>query len=690
MPKDLLQGKDLTGYLDQLEREGMSVTRKWFGLWQQAMMYVWGEQLQGVRKNPDWDYIVVNRLYPLIMQGIAKQAKNNPKILGRSWNENETEWAESWQGAIQYIWEQVLNMRMDFIHAILDSAVFGYAVGEVIWRPKDHWDDSLKRYTGEVGHLLHHPATFWCDPSAERVQDAENIGLVRKVSVDWAVQQWPKFDEEIRAEAKKSSANLDMYEYADGWVGTSSSPPVYENQSSRSLYDRVTSLVYLLLGRDKPQTEPTESKEGREFVWLRRVYFLDPYQKHVKIEDIVPTEELVQSKQAVIENGTGLVKWAAEPDKPIADEEWPKRVIQEYDKPQFPRGRYVMRIGDTILNPDWQDQVYTRRHWPFCVMPYHILPHMWQGSNAVEMGGRSSQDMLNATVAYLVQHVKMSACPQKVVEESSIALDKSGKPRIIKDKAGEIIVMRAGKRDAIRNLEGNRFDPAVMALIDFLIRDIETQQFMHATAQGQSASQNLSATEAARLDTNAHDLIAFRSIINEKWCEGTGIRIAELVQEHYDEGRRVRIIGWNGDTQPGQMSDEMKRVEWDLEIEPGSTMPFDEERQKEDYLRAYQLCGDPNLNPMLEECLRKLNIANRQKILARHAQMKLFKQFAALGAQIGQISQMAQGAAANGQIIPQSQVVAAQQQIMQQAMMLLQQTGQIGAQGQAQQKGAAA
>jgi len=678
MPNKPLQGEELTGYLDQIERDGMAVTRKWFGLWQQAMMYVWGEQLQGIKKNPDWDYIVINRIYPLLMQGIAKQAKNNPKILGRPWNDEGTQWAENWQGLIQYCWEQLLNMRMEFIHAILDSGVFGYAVGEPIWRPKDHWDDQQKKWLGEVGHLLHHPAGFWADPCAERIDEAENIGLVRKVSVEWAVQQWPQFDKQIREEARHPD-DLKQYEYADGWMGPTGVTPIYENQSGKSARKWWSSLIYLLLGQDKPEATEGDGKHDRQFVWLRRTYFRDYCGKHVKLEDIVPTEELVNSGQVRVEQQTGLVKWANE-DRPVGQEEWPTRVLEEYDKPQFPLGRYVMRIGKTVLNPKLEDQVYTRRHWPFCILPYHILPHMWQGSNAVEMT-RSSQDMLNATVSYLIQHVKMSACPQKVVEEGALALDRQGKPRIIKDKAGEIIVTQKGKNLAIRNLQANAFDPAVMALIEFLIRDVETQQFMHATAQGAAATKSISATEAARLDTNAHDLVALRAILGEKWCEGEAIRIAEIVQERYDEGRRIRIIGFNGETQPSQMSPEMRRVEWDLEIELGSTLPFDEERQKNDYLAAYKLCGDPNLNPMLEECLRKLNIANRQKILARHAQMQLFKQFAALGAQLSQVRQMAQQpqTGPDGKPVPvdPQQVMAVQQQIMGQAMHLLAQAGQM-------------
>jgi len=341
-----------------------------------------------------------------------------------------------------------------------------------------------------------------------------------------------------------------------------------------------------------------------------------------------------------------------------------------------------------VVNPEIEEQVYTRSRWPFNVLPYHILPHMWQGTNAVEMS-RSSQDMLNVTMAYILQHVKMTSNPQKVIELGTIAKDKCGRARILHDKAGEMIVVNKGKLDKIKNLAGDQLDPNVWSLVQFLTRDVETQQFMHAVAQGKASSSGMSATEAARLDTNANDLVYLRSVFYERWVEGTARSQLEIAQEHYDEDRRIRIIGWNGDTEPGKMTQEMKRVEVDLEIESGTTLPFDEERVKNDYLAAYKLCADPNLNPMLEEVLRKLNIANRDRILARHEQLKLFKQFMALAqkaqqlaAQIQQAGHGAEGQPPNAEAIAAA-TAQAQQQISQEALALLAQVGQMGRQGAA-------
>lgn len=697
MAKTKLDGKELTDHLDRLEREGMSVTQKWFGVWRQAIEYMWGQQLQGIKRNPDWDYVTINHIYPLVMQGIAKLSKNQPKMICRAWKAENAEWAEKWQGLIQYSWEQILGMKMQTVHAMLDAAMYGYAVGKPLWKPKVYWDDQIKGWVGEIGHRLVHPAGFWCDPNAENLQESEGTGTVRKVTVEWAIQQWPQFEKQIRESVGKEDSYAGYDTIGTGYsIG---SDVVYENQRDygTGFRGKIANFVNLIFGQheDRAPTGTDKHEVEQEYVWVRETYFRDYSEDHVKIEDMADTDSLVEKGEVYIDpaDPNRLVRWSGTGEA-VSQEDWPKVVRADYRKPKFPRGRMVIRVNDVIVNPDPDEQVYRYSRWPFVILPHHILPHMWQGSNAVDMS-RGSQDILNLTVSYILQHVKMAANPQKIVEANTLAKDKHGKTRIIRDKAGEMIVVEQGKSDKIRNLQGNNLDPSVWSLAQYLQQDLETQQFMHAVAQGR-ASKNMSATEAARLDTNANDLIAMRSFLLERWAEGDANLIAEILQENYEEGRRIRVVDWTGQAQPAEMTQEMRTVEWDLEVEPGTTLPFDEERQKEDYLTAYKLCGDPNLNPMLEEVLRKLNIANREKILTKHQQLQVFKQFvqlAQMAQQAGQqLQQAQQQPGPNGQTANPAQIQAAgmqmQQQIVQRAMALLQQAAQVGQQPQ-QMQGAA-
>lgn len=631
MSRKQLQGEDLTKHLDSLEREGMAITRQWFDMWRTAVMYVWNDQLEGIKKNPDWDYVVINHIYPLVMQGIAKLAKNNPKILGRAWKDENAEYAEQWQGLIQYIWEQRLSMRLDMIQLLLNAAVFGYGIGDTYWDHRFEWDDAQQAWIGEIRHRIIHPATFWVDASASRIADAYALGTVRKVRLEWALRQWPEYEKELREEADRSQ-ELDDYEYSDSFGSYSASEINYTNQKAEGLRGLFGDLVSLIFGREKGHEDAVRNAgEEVKYVWLRQTYFRDPYEERVTIEDYVPSAKLAEQGRVTIEQGTGIVRDTAT-GEPLGPDTHPREVVADYRRPIFPRGRFVIRVGKTILNPEITDQVNRQRNWRFTVMPHHILPHMWQGSNAVELS-RGPQDMLNITAAHLIHHVQVNSNPQKVVETQAFARDKRGHIQKIKQKAGEILVMQRGKIHAIRNLDAPPLGQEVFALFDLLKRDIETQQFMHETAQGIQGRAK-TAEEAARLDRNANDLISLRAILVDKWVEATGINISQLAQEHYDIGRRVRVIGPMGSANPAQISQEMKDVDWDLEVEPGSTLPFDEQLIKQDYLTAYKLLADPIPNPMLEDVLRKLNIANREKILSRHRQTQLFRQFVQMSAQL--------------------------------------------------------
>ena len=79
--------KDLNAKLDAMRDAGMRVTNEWKELWFTSIRYAWGQHFDGWDLNDKWDYVVVNRIYPLMFQTIAKLAGNDPKILAQAWDE---------------------------------------------------------------------------------------------------------------------------------------------------------------------------------------------------------------------------------------------------------------------------------------------------------------------------------------------------------------------------------------------------------------------------------------------------------------------------------------------------------------------------------------------------------------------------------------------------------------------------
>lgn len=649
--------RELNILLDDMRDAGMRVTNQWKEMWLTALQYAWGQQLGDLKKMnmpDDWNYIVVNRIYPLMFQNIAKLAKNHPKVLTFPWDDEKegvAEFVERWAGILQYIWESPykLAMRLELIMGLLDAALFGYMVGKTFWDPQVTFDEDEMMWEGDVQHTFIHPANFWADPSAEtmRKKDCENCGSKRRVKLKWAINRWPTHKESIEKESY--TASDPKY--------TAGERLVYENQKASTLDNPrhvFSKLVDLIINKGGRQESLSGSDSKQKYVDIEEIYWRDYETKLVKIEDFIKPEALEQQGVIQMDELTGK-HMSVESGEEFTD--WPKEVVREYDEPLFPKGRFVLRIGKTILNPKKEDQKYTKSRWPFEIMPYHILPHMWQGGNAVEMA-RNNNDILNLTVSALVRRTMMAADPERLLEADSLALDRTGKARQVEPRGlGKWIIMAKGKIAGIKNLEYAALDPATMALAGILKQDIDDNMFMQDTARGAGGARGgldkkgagpKTATEAARLDVKSSEYTAFQAIFLDVFVDNTMTLIAEILQANYHPERLVRIIGDDREKSIARMSQEMLDVRFDVNIVPGSTLPFDEQMKKQDYMAGYQLLENPIPNPLLEDVLRILNISNIKKILLKHQGTMLFRQFIMMSQMLQEADpEMVQAAIAN-------------------------------------------
>jgi hypothetical protein len=623
----------LNALLDDMVRAGMTVTKEWKELFGDAIKYAWGQQLQGWSLKDDWEYIVINRIYPLMFNTIAKLAENNPKIntfARDNSKEGLEEFVEKWAGILQHLWESPykLGMRLKLIMGLLQAAVYGYMVGYTYWEPKAKYDDQNKAWIGDIKETFIHPAFFWVDPSADTIESAENCGMRRKVKLEWAQKRWPKYKNQIATEAftaDDARFNIDDLISYDSQKGDTL-------EESKKIFSKIVGLILKQAGKN---TDDSTGENTQKYVYIDTIFWKDYTEKHVKIEDNVPAKILIQGGQIITEDTTGLYL-DAQTKKPFAPGEWPRYVKDEYDEPQFPHGRYVLRVGKAILNPDEKDQVYKESRWPFTVYPYHLLPFMWQGCNAIEMS-RNNNDMLNITISSMVNQVRRTADPEHLVERGALAKDRKGKVRQKKPFGlGKIIITARGAVDKVKNLIYPPLDSAVPLLADILKRNIDDQMFMQPVARGEQQKRQITAEESARTDTNANQYTALQAVCLDVWIDNTATLVAELCQRYYEPGRIARMITDDGQENVA-MGQEMFDVRFDVNIEPGSTLPFDEERKKNDYAAAYKMVGEPVANPMLEDMLRVLNIAKRKEILQRHQGYLLFLQFIQMGQLLAQV-----------------------------------------------------
>jgi hypothetical protein len=313
-------------------------------------------------------------------------------------------------------------------------------------------------------------------------------------------------------------------------------------------------------------------------------------------------------------------------------------------EPTYPNGRFVLRIGKTILNQEKNSktiekvqpsQKYQYSRWPFTVMPYHILPHMWQGGNAIEMV-RNNNDMLNITMSAMVNQVERTADPDKLMEAGTMARDRQGRIRKVKFNMGKLIIVGKGKLDKVKNMIWAPVDPSVLSLASIMKQDIDDNSFSQPVARGEIAKSGTTKAEALRANINSHDYTAMQAVFLDGWIDDSCTLIAEIVQANYSPGRMIRIKGADS-TGLASVTGELLDVRFDVNIEPGSTLPFDEERKQQKYLQAYQLVNQPIPNPMIEETLRVLDITDREKILAKYQGVVLFRQFIGFGQAAAQL-----------------------------------------------------
>jgi hypothetical protein len=645
---------ELNQMLDKMSQSGMRKTRAWLSIWQDALLYFFGEQLRDKRRHKNWDWIIVNYIWPSAIQEIAKLSKNHPKIITYPWSDDDTDVAEVWRSNLQWAWQKGLNksgMRLEQIAAILDGKIFGYRVSKIYWQNKIEWDEEALEWKGDVKHRLWHPAHFWASDD-EKIEDG-NCGTERYVTLDWAIKQWPQFETELTLEAEEFSA--EKGKGVDGIRGSYSTGttaaiaagafPGGTEKEIKGIFSHLMTLV-----QSSDQTAGKGTPQDQKIVKLEEIYFKDYSTIDETLEEEVSKEELIALGKIQLVNNEYI---DTETQKPIPLSEWPKRTLKKFKRPKFPKGRMVMRVGKTILNPKEEEQVWHYSRWPFVVVPHYLLPHMWQGINAVELY-KQPQDMINISLSHLVNNMKMFGDPKVAVENDAIAINPKTKKHFkIGSGAGTVIRLVRGGLQRFKILQPPTPSGSASQLYQIFAQEFKNLTGLQAIARGERQGRT-TATEAQHLALSSHDRIHLQSVYEDEWIIGLMNLVAEIEQRMYSIDRFIRIVGEDQLVGIKQITEGMKKVRFDVDILPGTTLPFDEDKRTEKHLKAYELMSDPNPNPLLPELLRDLEIPNWNKKLKEHSIWQKWTQF-----------QQLYIAATQGEITPQQFVQILSQRALQ-------------------------
>lgn len=605
----------------------MQRTRSWVGMWQQNLEYFLSEQTASDVRHKDWHQVVLNYIWPAIMQETAKLARNNPKIIVNPVEDNDADSAESWQGLLQWLWEHGLSdrgMRLDQIFGIVIGKIWGYRISKVFWEPKPDtgWDAKQKAWVGEVRHRLWHPAEFWSGET-EFINEG-NCGTRRPVDLQWAQARWP---------AQKEALGNQAVSYREAFGGDhvrgqSGSPGSTIDAVGTGKVDdgrlRRGSLASLVRKIERMTGMQSEVEQDRKFVMLSEAYRKNRTEVKKSEQQVIPVEELVNSGFQLNEVGQVLDPKTNEPLDPM-----PIRTVREWDEPTHPRGQYIIRVNDVILNPKPEDQVYPYKHWPFIISPHYLLPFMWQGSDAVQLY-KSTQDMINVTASHMTNNMLQFGDPRIAVEEDALAQDvkRKGKRafRIFRGP-GAIIRLARGGLKRFRIEHPVPIGQGTLAMYQLFGQEFKNITGLQDVGAGRKTSGNQTKAEIQLLAISANDRVHLQSVFEDQWVKKVARQAGEIVQLHYPVGRVARIIGQDRVIGATEITQNLKALDLDVTIEPGQTLPFDEEKKIAKHAQAYEMLQQPIANPMLPEMLRVLEIPGWQKLLEKYEAWQLYFQF---------------------------------------------------------------
>ena len=264
------------------------------------------------------------------------------------------------------------------------------------------------------------------------------------------------------------------------------------------------------------------------------------------------------------------------------------------------------------------------------VTPHYLLPHMWQGIDGVQLY-KTQQDMINVSVSHLVNNMKQYGDRKILMERGAIDVPKGRDKEHFKvgKGAGRIIRLAAGaiSRNKIKFVEPANVPPAAAMLYGLFAQEFKNIQGLQDIARGIQKPGETTATESQMLAISSNDRIALQNIYEDDWVRENAGLMAEIMQNKYDPGRMVRILGQDGVPGIMQITQQMKNLRFDIDIIPTLVLPFDKERRVLNHEKAVQMIATNPTSPMLPDMLKLYEIRNWKKILQQTEAWVLFQQF---------------------------------------------------------------
>lgn len=628
----------LNSDLTDMSRAAFDVTRDWLSMWRDGLNYIYHNQLEGHERRQGYDRIQINLIYPTVQQEMALIMQRKPIIIARPQEESDIEAARMMEKHHQWLWKNQLRMNWFLANAVLDQKIFGYSIWKSYWEPKAYWDEDEQRWVGQVRRALIHPQNFAVDPEATSLDDAGYVVCRTQRTVDDVVRRYPKFADEIKAAARMAgqdrSVNAALQGAADYGLRDTADPSdstQYDEEamSSAALDAGEGRLAGLLRGHSSDRqpammTDPQTHEQTPRYVWVEEIYFRDDSETHEKIEEKVPADELEASGEAV--RGPSLMMFRPN-GEPYPTDEWPTRVVREYDRPLYPYGRYVIRVGVpgteaknwVILNPKEEDQRWGYKRWPYVTCVNSVLPHSWQGENTVEPS-RHLQDWANTTATHMTNYVRNFGDPVERIEAGALVGDNDGEGiiKFMMNRAGRILKFKSNKLDRYTRDEAPQMPMGPMSFFQLMYEHSQNQTGMQDIGLGQKTPGEETATAASNRLQNTQMRVNMQIHLLDMAIVEFWKRVDEIVADNYEPGQIIRVVNKKHAPTVMAYTQELADAAYDIDLDVGLATPHDREREQEKWMGLFELLSGIGAGEaVLPNLLRSFEVEDIEEILQR-------------------------------------------------------------------------
>lgn len=598
--------RDLLQHLNTMRESGFRANSDRLAYYQDGLKYIYGNQLEDKDIKEGWDRIVANAIFPGVMQDLAYQAQRKQTVIGKPVENADTDKAKVWTAHFKWLYQRELKMHIKLLRAALDGAIYGKYILYNYWDAQADWDETTEQWVGALRSRLLCPEYVATDPECEDdPHQGRYIITRRRMPIEDALARWPKFAESIEGARSQIDKEWFLPDLA------MSSAPYQDNadlgtdlqadDASTRLSEMLTSSHY----RHHTGMAHTDGAAKSNYITFEQYWFRDPATATRKTEDQVPEEELLADGKIVHDPQKGGFL-DAETGKPMLVENWPKRP-GERDIPMYPRGRFVLRIGDTILNPKPEEQAWRFRRWPFAFGFNQILPHSSEGLNAVEMA-RNLQDRVNLAARHLMNVVKFFSDPVVNYEKGTFA--DGGQPV---NRAGACREVNKNMLDKIRREQPTEVSPGLMALAASWKADLRDITGAQEVGMGRPGQGQQTAREIIMLQQNTKLRSGMSNILLDEATIVHFENLAEQAQRMYTVGQIIRIVGEKNADTVHTIQEDDKSVRMDIALDIATTLPFDQDRNRQEAGELYDRIGPP----FLPELLEAYEIENADEIMER-------------------------------------------------------------------------